>query len=112
MDMPERKRRRNDEAVDEISVEASEDDIEIGRVISAQGDDISLDEAFQRIRMTLHGTQTSKEEPAEERLVDCTRICYSQASCARRFRRGPYAGHLLADVVHDLGAGELSSGKV
>ncbi len=78
MDMPSRKRGQEDEAVDEVEVEAAEEDIEIGRVISAQGDDISLEEAFARIRLTQQGTQNSKEEPAEEKLVDCTQIRYSQ----------------------------------
>ena len=56
MDMPSRKRGQEDEAVDEVEVEAAEEDIEIGRVISAQGDDISLEEAFARIRLTQQGT--------------------------------------------------------
>jgi hypothetical protein len=61
--------------------------------------------------MTLLGAQSSKEEPAEDRLVDCTQIRYSQASCARRFRRGPYAGRLLANVVDDLLAERLNPGR-
>ena len=99
---------RRDFEEDELRTGAAKEDIEICRAISAQGDDISLEDALDRIRMTGKGAQLIvKSEPAEERLVECNRIRYSQDSCARRFRHGPYAGLLIVDAVRDLTAKRL-----
>jgi len=103
-----RKKRAAEAEAVEIKLQADKEAIEIGQVISAQGDDISLEEALGRISMTLKGAKsTFKEEPGEERLVECTRIRYTQDSCSRRFRHGPHAGRLLTDVVEDLVAERL-----
>ena len=56
--------------MDRERLEATEEDAQIGGAVSAQGADLSLEDAFQRIRMSLLGAALSstcvKEEPGEE----------------------------------------------
>ena len=78
------KRRLEAEEQRDLWLEATDEDVSIGRAISAQGDDLSLEDALTRIRMTL----TIKKEPIEERLIRCDQIRFSQASCAKRFATG------------------------
>ena len=105
---PRVKRRACEVAGDfDVQLEASEDDIAIGRVLTAQGDEFPLDEALCRIQETVRGAavssfQSVKQELGEEMVVQCREIRYSQASCSSKFRHGPYQGCLLEVVVDDL----------
>ena len=72
-------------------LEAIDEDVEIGLVLSAQGENLPLDEAFRRIRMSIRGEQaacdTEKEEPGEEMTIWVDKIYYTQKSCSPRFRK-------------------------
>ena len=48
-----------------------------------------------------------KTEPGEEMMVQVDSLRFTQASCAARFRGGPYAGRTLEDAVQDLISGRL-----
>ena len=64
---------------------------------------VGLDEVFAQIRQLQRGgvvaSPVVKEEPAEEVIVPCDRLLYTQKSCAKRFRGGPFGGKLLEEVI-------------
>eukprot|EP00401_Gymnodinium_catenatum_P053773 CAMPEP_0117572732 /NCGR_PEP_ID=MMETSP0784-20121206/60518_1 /TAXON_ID=39447 /ORGANISM="" /LENGTH=376 /DNA_ID=CAMNT_0005371131 /DNA_START=70 /DNA_END=1197 /DNA_ORIENTATION=- len=72
------------EESEEVQLKASEADFETGRTLSAQGEDLTL-----------------------EVTVPVSKIYYTQKSCGRRFRGGPYAGRYLEDAIRDLKAGHI-----
>ena len=101
--------KRGSNATDVFPLEAIDEDVEIGLVLSAQGENLPLDEAFPRIRMSIRGEQaacdTEKEEPGEEMTIWVDKIYYTQKSCGPRFLGGPYAGRPLEEAIADLESG-------
>ncbi|CAE8648124.1 unnamed protein product [Polarella glacialis] len=95
-------------------LEASEDGIKIGKVItntcSIQGGNMPLDQKFRIIRLRLLGESAQarvKEEPPEELIVHCSQLLYTQETCKRRLRGWPYGEMLLGEVVDKWVKGEF-----
>ena len=109
---PSCKRSRSEiEEVEQVQLDASEDDVVVWRVLNTQGDDLPIDIAFQRIALSIRGQRAVgtevKLEIFEEMIVPVKNIAYTQRWCSNYFRGGPYAGEQLQVVIDYLISGAI-----
>jgi hypothetical protein len=94
----------------DVLLGADDDEVEVGKVVSSQGKEIPLDEAFRRIQLQMRGAAIAsciiKEEPlekGEEVIVPCTKLRFTQRACSGRFR----CGRLLGETIEALVSGAI-----
>ena len=64
----------------EVALEADEEDVMIGRALSAEGEEIQIEQVLQRLRGRMWMSAHVKEE-FDEIEIPCAHVRYTQASC-------------------------------
>ena len=85
-------------------VTAPDQGVGISTVVTPQGDEWLLNEAFKRIRMTLKGLKVRqnsdvKEEDGEGYLIPCSEVRFSPMSCSGRLRGGAASASASASAT-------------